>query len=174
MKTTNQKNKTRTISYAALFAALTCVSTMVIQIPTPQGGYVNPGDCFVLLSGYMLSPFYAASAAGIGSMLADLLSGYAFYAPATFVIKASMALCAHFSFSLMQKISTSYRYPYIVVASVISEAVMIAGYFFYEYVVLKLGAGALASIIGNCIQALFATVITTILYVLITKNIKEV
>ena len=35
------------------------------------------------------------AAAGIGSMMADLFSGYAVYAPATFVIKALMALAAY-------------------------------------------------------------------------------
>ena len=36
---------------AAMFAALSCVATMVIQIPSPMSGYVNLGDCFVLLGG---------------------------------------------------------------------------------------------------------------------------
>ena len=35
---------------AAMFAALSCVATMVIQIPSPMSGYVNLGDCFVLLA----------------------------------------------------------------------------------------------------------------------------
>ena len=33
----------------ALFAALTCVATMVLVIPAPTGGYVNPGDAVVVL-----------------------------------------------------------------------------------------------------------------------------
>ena len=27
---------------------------MVVQIPSPMNGYVNLGDCFVLLSGWLL------------------------------------------------------------------------------------------------------------------------
>ena len=46
----------RTLVLAALFAALTCVATMVIQIPSPMNGYVNLGDCFVLLAGWVLGP----------------------------------------------------------------------------------------------------------------------
>lgn len=170
MEKKNTNNKTLAISYSALFAALTCVSTMVIQIPTPQGGYVNPGDCFVLLSGFMLSPFYAASAAGIGSMLADILSGYAFYAPATFVIKALMALCAHFSFRLLSNGKESLRFIYISISSLLSEIIMITGYFVYEFVFLNLGAGAFASIIGNVIQGIFAVVVATIFYTLLSSN----
>ena len=37
---------------------------------------------------------YGGAAAGLGSMLADLVSGYPLYAPGTFVIKACMAVCA--------------------------------------------------------------------------------
>ena len=43
--------KIRKLVLAALLAALVCVATMVVQIPSPMQGYVNLGDCFVLLSG---------------------------------------------------------------------------------------------------------------------------
>ena len=83
--------KTRKLVYAALFAALTCVMTMIVKIPVPAtGGYVNLGDCVVLLAGWVLGPMYGGAAAGLGSMLADLVSGYPLYAPGTFVIKACM------------------------------------------------------------------------------------
>ena len=49
-------------------------------------GYVNLGDCAVPLSAWILGPVYGGVAAGVGSMLADLLSGYAHYAPGTFLI----------------------------------------------------------------------------------------
>ena len=72
---------------ASLLAALCCVGTLVLQIPTPTGGFVNLGDTVILLSAFLLSPVYAALSAGIGSMLADIIAGYPQYAPATFVIK---------------------------------------------------------------------------------------
>ena len=43
--------QTRTVILASLMAALTCVGTMIIKIPTPTNGYIHPGDGFVLLSG---------------------------------------------------------------------------------------------------------------------------
>ena len=37
---------------AALFAALACVATMSIKIPTPgTSGYIHPGDAIVILAG---------------------------------------------------------------------------------------------------------------------------
>ena len=86
--------KTKQIVTAALFAALACVATMVIKIPSPMDGYLNLGDCVVLAAGWLLAPGYGFLAAGLGSGLADLFSGYAAYAPATFAIKGLMALIA--------------------------------------------------------------------------------
>ena len=93
--------KTKKIVIAALFAALTCVATMIIKIPSPLKGYINLGDCMVLLAGWMLSPFYGFLAAGLGSALADVFSGYFTYAPATFIIKGLMALIAFFLYKLL-------------------------------------------------------------------------
>ena len=42
---------------AALFAALACVATMSIKIPTPgTSGYIHPGDAIVILAGVVLGP----------------------------------------------------------------------------------------------------------------------
>jgi len=46
----------------------------------------------IYLSVIILGPFFGAFAAGVGSMLADLLSGYAQYAVPTLIIKSIMAL----------------------------------------------------------------------------------
>ena len=80
--------------FAALLAALVCAATMVITIPSPLGGFLNLGDGFVLLSGWLLGPLYGFAAGGIGSALADLFLGYPVYIPGTFVIKGLSALLA--------------------------------------------------------------------------------
>ena len=37
--------------FAALFAAIICVATIVVQIPTPAtNGFFNLGDCFVIIA----------------------------------------------------------------------------------------------------------------------------
>ena len=95
--------KIRTMVTAAVLAALSCVATMVVQIPSPMNGYVNLGDCFVLLSGWLLGPWWGAAAGGIGSMLADLLLGYGHYAPGTLIIKGAMALVAALVFKAFKK-----------------------------------------------------------------------
>ena len=86
--------KVKKLVLSALMAALVYVATSIIQIPSPMSGYVNLGDCFELLTGWLLGPWYGGAAAGIGSMLVDLLGGYAHYAPGTLVIKAVDAIAA--------------------------------------------------------------------------------
>ena len=139
--------KIRTMVMAAVLAALACVATMVIQIPSPMNGYVNLGDCFVLLSGWLLGPWWGAAAGGIGSMLADLLLGYGHYAPGTLVIKGLMALVGALVFKALGKKSAA-----ALVSGVVSEVIMVVGYFGYAGLLLGNGIGAAASIPGNLVQ----------------------
>ena len=87
------QRKARIIAITGVLAALTCAATMVVRVPSPSGGYMNLGDTLVLLSAWLLGPWYGAAAAGIGSALADLI-GYPLYAPATLLIKGGMAIIA--------------------------------------------------------------------------------
>ena len=41
-----------------MLAALCCVATMIIKIPSPLKSYLNLGDCVVLLSGWFLGSAY--------------------------------------------------------------------------------------------------------------------
>ena len=152
---------------AAMFAALSCVATMVIQIPSPMSGYVNLGDCFVLLGGIVLGPVWGFLAGGVGSMLADVISGYAHYAPGTFLIKGLMALAVVLIFkSLTNKLprSASYltnklpRSASYLIAATASEFIMIAGYFGYASIFLGKGLAAASSIPGNIMQGIFGVV----------------
>ena len=139
--------KIRTMVTAAVLAALACVATMVVQIPSPMNGYVNLGDCFVLLSGWLLGPWWGAAAGGIGSMLADLLLGYGHYAPGTLVIKGLMALAAALLYKALGKNTAA-----SLVSGLVGEVIMVAGYFGYAALLLGKGIGAAASVPGNLVQ----------------------
>ena len=161
------KTKTQKIVMAALLAALTCVATMIIKIPSPLKGYLNLGDCVVLLSGWLLSPLYGFFAAGVGSALADIFSGYATYAPATFVIKGLMALIAYFGFKIFQnKIG---NLPSRILSGIAAEIIMILGYFIFEGFLY----GFLPSIVNipvNAIQGVAGLVLGVILVKIFEKN----
>ncbi len=162
--------KLKKIVLSALFAALTCVATMVIQVPSPANGYVNLGDGVVLLSAWVLGPAYGSLAAGIGSMFADIFSGYAHYAPGTFIIKALTALTAYCLRRTLTKINAKSAVAEIV-AGVAGEAVMVIGYFFYAMLFLQRGLAAAASIPGNVVQGVFGIAIAVLVYEILKKSI---
>ncbi|MBQ7236607.1 MAG: ECF transporter S component [Clostridia bacterium] len=143
--------KTKTIVLSALFTALITLSTMVIQIPMPVSGYVNLGDVFVLIGAFVLGPIYGTISAGIGSMLADLLSGYAIFAPGTLVIKALMAVTAYYIFKTLIKVFKN-KFASRLVASIVAELIMVIGYFLYSCLIMSEGLVAATSIPGNLIQ----------------------
>lgn len=103
---------------------------MIIKIPSPLKGYINLGDCVVLLSGWLLPPGYSFLAAGIGSALADVFSGYAVYAPITFAIKGLMAVVIYFCKKVLKdKIG---NIPVLIIGGITAEILMIAGYYVFE------------------------------------------
>ena len=165
----------RAMVMTALFAALGYVATRILQIPTPSGGYVNLGDTVVILGAYLLGPVYGAVAGGIGPALADLLSGYAIYVPATLVIKAVMALLAALVYRALGKKTWS-----MVVCAVAAEAVMIVGYWLFETVLAAaagegsfmvcLAACGAAGIPGNLVQAAFGIAAYTLLALALRQN----
>ena len=141
--------KIRKLVLAALLAALVCVATMVVQIPSPMQGYVNLGDCFVLLSGWLLGPWYGFAAGGIGSML---------------VIKGVMALVAALMYEKMGRTATSR-----IAGGVVSEIIMVLGYFGYASLLLGKGLAAAASIPGNIFQGVVGLVVGVLLVTVLER-----
>lgn len=151
---------------AAMLAALTCVATMV-QIPSPLKGYLNLGDGVVLLIGWLLNPVYGFLAAGIGSALADLFSGYVMYAPATFLIKGMMALISCCGFKLLhQKIGSL---PSRILSGVTAEIVMILGYFVFEGFLYGFGTSA-TNTLFNGMQGSLGLILGCVLVKVFEKN----
>lgn len=154
---------------AAMLAALVCVATMLIKVPTiGTNGYVNIGDTIVLVSAWLMGNPYGALAAGIGSGLADLLAGYASYVPGTVIIKFGMAfVCA-----IVFKVMNQSRMPKIagyILSSIVAEIIMVMGYFLYESTLLGYGMAAAASIPSNMIQGVTCLVLGNVLIAALTR-----
>ncbi len=145
-----QKFTLRKMVLTALFTALTCVATMLIQIQMPATqGYVNIGDCFVLLGAWVLGPWFGAFAGGVGSALADLLACYPHYVPGTLLIKALMAIIAAL---LYRQLGKKHTYLGQLAGGVAAELWMVLGYFVYAWLILGKGLAAASSIPGNLLQ----------------------
>ena len=162
-----KQKKLQKLAISALLTAIVCVATFVVKIPSPAtNGYFNLGDCFVLLSGWLLGPVYGALAAGLGSALADILSGYMQYAPATFVIKALMAIVTYFIAKAI------IRKPLIgkILGGIFAEAIMVLGYFGYEAIILGYGIAAAGSILSNVMQGIVGIIAGIAVTTAIEKN----
>jgi len=147
------------VVYTAIFAALICIATMLIRIPIPAtGGYANLGDGIILICALIMPPSWAALGAGIGSMTADLLAGYAAYAPATLIIKAGMGWIAAMLFrNVPEKDTKKLRF---FASAMVSEAWMVIGYFAFEGLMLGMGLGAAAGLLGNIGQGVVGILVT--------------
>lgn len=161
------KTVTRRIVLSAMLAALVCVATMLIQIPTPMKGYVNLGDCIVLLAGWLLSPVYGFLAAGFGSAMADMFSGYVVYAPATFVIKGAMALLAWVFRHRMRAHATASH----LLGGALAELWMVIGYFLFEGFLYGFSASVL-NVPANAIQGAVGLSLGLILARIFKRNKK--
>jgi len=159
--------KTRKIVASALLAALVCVATMIIKIPSPLKGYINLGDSAVLLSGWVLSPWYGFFAAAIGSALADVFSGYVMYAPATFVIKGIVALLACVIYKALLKKSGSLASR--IISGVIAEVVMVLGYLAFESVLYGF-VPSLVNVPANAVQGVAGIIVGILLVKIFEKN----
>lgn len=139
----------------ALLIALVTVTTMVVNIPLPGvKGYVNIGDTVVLLAGLLFGPGVGAIAGAIGSALADLFLGYAFWAPLTFLIKGLEGFLAGW---LILRFKNG-----VPVATAIAALVMVLGYFMAGTVFYGIGP-AVASLPGDLLQGVASVVLSLIL-----------
>ena len=155
--------KLQRIVTASMLAAMTTIATMIIKVPTlGTNGYVNIGDTIVLLCAWLLGNPYGALAAGIGSALADLLSGYPAYIPGTAVIKFLMAFVAAIIYAGLGRKNVHKAASYVI-SSAVAEVIMIAGYFLYESTILGYGLAAAASIGSNAIQGVTCMVLANAL-----------
>lgn len=119
----NQRTYKMTIT--ALGIALVAIATMFLQFPIPLG-YAHLGNVFILLFSVLFGPVTGAIAAGVGSALADLLTGYTLWVIPTLIIKTCMGY-------LIGKIASKEKIPslkskYTSIASLLGILEMIAGY----------------------------------------------
>ena len=126
MKNTSQKIRLLTIS--AFLSALCLLLTAYLHIPSSKG-YVHIGDGIIFLASSILPTPYAVGVGVAGAGLADILSGYAVWFPATAVVKGVTAL---FFSSKGEKIITL-RNLLAIVPSFIACA---GGYIVYEALVI--------------------------------------
>ena len=118
--------KSKTIAVYALMSALVTVATFAIRIPmVATDGYLNIGDGIVLFCGVAFGPAAGFIAGGIGSALADLISGYAHWILPTLIIKGAEGALAGVIFLLLKKLRLN-RFLSAGIAALPSAILMVA------------------------------------------------
>lgn len=157
-----RQSSTRDLARNAIFIALVAAGTIVIQVPMPATeGFVNVGDAVIFLAALLLGPLPALVAGGLGSALADLLTGYAHWAPWTLVIKGIEGwIAAAIGFHAFHHRGSAIGLPTL--GMVAAAAWMVAGYL-VAAIIMYGTAGALASVPGNLVQGGISIVAATAL-----------
>ncbi|MCD7722356.1 MAG: ECF transporter S component [Clostridiales bacterium] len=141
---------------AGLFAAMIFVFTYFIKVPVASG-YVHLGDALIYVCACIIGGPWAILAGAIGEGLADLVGGYAAYAPATIIVKALIALPFIFTGAKKEKILT----PATALMTVPAGLITVGGYFIADLIIDK--SYAIVDIPGNIIQAVGSAVLFVII-----------
>jgi uncharacterized membrane protein len=147
------------LALGAVFAALVFVATYSFRIPIPAtNGYFNLGETTIYVAALLFGPFVGA-VAGFGAGIADIVLGYAQYAPGTFLIKGIEGAAVGFLYFKLQKHLA--RHSLSAFSSVaVGGSLMILGYFIYEQIILRVPVlAAFAEIPFNIIQVLAGIVV---------------
>ncbi|HMG47427.1 MAG TPA: ECF transporter S component [Allosphingosinicella sp.] len=139
--------------FIVVMTLLCLLTTMFIRVPLPSRGYFNFGDVAVVFSGLMAgkhltgtSKWSGTLAGGVGSAIADVVGGYAMFAPITLVAKCLEAAMATFASTAKPLLSLLFL--------TVGAVLMVGVYFIGEWLMPSLGiAGALSELPANVIQA---------------------
>ena len=160
----------------ALVMGLIMLATATFKIPSPfTQGYVHLGDTMIFLGVLVLGKKNGTIAAGIGSALADIMAGYAIYAPWTLIIKALMALVMGLFIEVMTKCGkTNLRIAGIPIVEIVGMAIagviMAAGYCVVDGVLAGNMAAGLLGVTANIGQFVVGMVLATALAAALYKT----
>ena len=135
---TRMETRLKKTSVTVLTAMMMCiimVAIFVLRIPIPfTQGYVNLSDGIIFIAICLLDRKHSVAAASLGSMMGDILGGFAIWAPWTFFIKGIMALITVLIIdSLADKCTTpKARMALRIIAMICGGLFMVFGYFIAE------------------------------------------
>ena len=179
------KLSTKRIVFTALMAALVCVASAIrVVIPVDIGGNTafHLGNIFCALSGILLGPWLGGSAAGLGSLIYDILFYPAYISECwiTFLTKGAYALVAGLIICTGSK---ERNYLKSILATISGAATYAALYlaktYFYSGLLVKglTPDAALLSVIAKIPATIFnaavAIIFAPILAVALTKALKK-
>lgn len=170
MKNNTEKNfkisqMSRYIAMAGISTALVMAATITLQIPVAgANGYFNLGDSIILVTSVLCGPIVGAIAGGLGSMLADIITGYAIYAIPTLIIKGlEGALCGLIADITYKKLAEKQNKAMIITIGgmTLCGLEMVIGYFFTAWILFGLEI-AVVAIPANLMQGGLSVVVASL------------
>ncbi|PCN50929.1 hypothetical protein B6U99_01995 [Candidatus Geothermarchaeota archaeon ex4572_27] len=150
------------VAMAAIMTVIVYLFTVIFSLYIPQTkGFFNFGEVGVYIAATIGGPIVGLVAGGVGSALADITLGYAYYAPGTLVIKAVEGLIVGLLYGRLARLKPR-RAPVIVLIAAISAAMYAIGSRLYVgRAEVSLGGLACAVVLVDvvwlvCAAALFA------------------
>lgn len=153
-----EATKTKTLVINALFISLTLVATMFINIKLPimgNGGLIHLGNVPLFIAAFMYGKKTGAIAGAFGMALFDLLSGWALWAPFTFIIVGAMG----FVVGLISEKMPGKRALIHTLAIAVALIIKVVGYYFVEVILYGNWIQPFGSIPGNIMQIVIAGII---------------
>ncbi|NPV06848.1 MAG: ECF transporter S component [Anaerolineae bacterium] len=132
---------------AGVLTAVVAVLTLMVRVPiAPTRGYIHLGDAGVYFAAFAFGPAIGFVAGGLGTGLADVLGGYAHWAPLSFLFHGFQGLVA--GYLALRGGRGGHLLGWLV-----GSIIMIGGYFLAEVILYGLGPAA-TEVPGNLSQAI--------------------
>ncbi|MCE5222418.1 MAG: ECF transporter S component [Clostridium sp.] len=177
MELNKEKNKftTKDMVETGLLTALVFVATSFINIRLPiaaSGGLVHLGTAMLVIASVVFGKEKGAIAGAVGMTIFDLSSGWALWAPFTFVIRGIMGyVLGAISYSNNKN---GDNIIINIIAVILSGAWMIAGYYLTEVILYGNWFSPVASIPGDITQIIMALMIGIPIAKILKKYVKYI
>ena len=186
-----KKTDVRTLSMAALFAALCYIGFTYCKIDIPVGmekTAFHLGNVFCVLAALFLGGLWGGMAGAVGMTIADLTTAYVTSAPKTFLLKLCIGLITGFVAHKIFKISQdkeNRKIPLTAATAISCAAGMgfniiadpLVGYFYKMYILgVPQEAASIWAKIGamtTSVNAVVAVVAATVLYMALRRAMKR-
>lgn len=153
-------NTTKDLVISGLLISLVFIATKFINIRLPisiNGGLIHLGNTMLFMSAIVFGAKKGAAAGALGMAFFDISSGWAAWAPFTFVIRGVMGFIIGWMANTNEKNGNSILWN--MVAIIIAGIWMLAGYYMTEVILYGNWISPMTSIPGNITQIVVGAVI---------------
>lgn len=156
-------NNPRTLATTGIMTALVLGMTL-IHFGVTANGYVHFGDIAIYFTAFAFGPWAGLIAGGLGTGLADVVSGYAIWAPLSLVVHGLQGLIA--GLIVRQSVRAGRLIPGVVAGGLI----VVGGYFLGEALIPVFGGlgAAVSELPFNLLQAAFGA-LGAVVYAAVTR-----